>query len=137
MNIEKHFKKYPQYERNKVTEYYIVTYLININHELFATYNYYQELLKSLKYRYKIKFFSIINNDSSDIFPYAKKCNKTLLNMKNYLINAFDYDLSDGLIEETNNVINQIKYTAYGYRKFSHLKAIVMLIKGLYNPLIT
>ena len=50
-------------------------------------------------------------------------------------MNAFDYDLSNGLIEGTNNVIKQIKHNAYGYRKFSHLKARVMLIKGLYNPL--
>ena len=56
--------------------------------------------------------------------------------MEHYLENAFDYDLSNGLIEGTNNVIKQIKHMAYGYRKFSHLKARVMLIKGLYNPFI-
>ena len=56
--------------------------------------------------------------------------------MEHYLVNAFDYDLSNGLIEGTNNVIKQIKHMAYGYRKFSHLKARVMLIKGLYNPFI-
>ena len=30
-----------------------------------------------------------------------------------------------------NNVIKQIKHTACGYRKFKHLKARIMLIKGL------
>ena len=55
--------------------------------------------------------------------------------MKKYLINAFDYDLSNGIVEGTNNIIKQIKHTAYGYRKFSHLKARVMLIKGLCMPL--
>lgn len=34
-----------------------------------------------------------------------------------------------------NNVIKQIKHTACGYKKFTHLKARVMLIKGLYNPI--
>lgn len=135
-DLDRKNKFYSPHFRKEVTEYYIVTYLINSNRELYATYNYYQGLLKSLKARDKIKFFSIINNASSDISPYAKKCNKTLLDMKNYLVNAFDYDLSNGLIEGTNNVIKQIKHTAYGYRKFSHLKARVMLIKGLYNPLI-
>ena len=134
--LDRKTKFYSPHFRNVVTEYYIVTYLINSNRQLYATYNYYQGLLKSLKARDKIKFFSIINNASSDISPYAKKCNKTLLDMKSYLVNAFDYDLSNGLIEGTNNVIKQIKHTAYGYRKFSHLKARVMLIKGLYNPLI-
>lgn len=55
--------------------------------------------------------------------------------MKKYLANAFDYDFSNGIVEGTNNVIKQIKHTAYGYRKFSHLKARIMLIKGLFNPL--
>lgn len=44
--------------------------------------------------------------------------------------------LSNGITEGTNNVIKQIKHTACGYRKFSHLKARVMLIKGIYNPII-
>ena len=29
----------------------------------------------------------------------------------------------------------QIKHTACGYRKFKHLKARIMLIKGLLNPI--
>ena len=126
---------YSHYFRKYVTEDYIITYLINTNHELFVTYNYYQGLLKSLRNRDKNKFFSIIDNPSSDISIYAKKCNKTLLDMKKYLANAFDYDFSNGIVEGTNNVIKQIKHTAYGYRKFSHLKARIMLIKGLFNPL--
>ena len=47
---------------------------------------------------------------------------------------SFVYNLSNGLIEGTNNVIKQIKHNTYNYRKLSHLKARVMLIKGLYNP---
>ena len=136
-DLDRTTKFYSPHFRKEVTEYYIVTYLINSNHELYVTYNYYQGLLKALKNRDKDKFFSIIDNAPSDISSYAKKCNNTLLNMKHYLANAFDYNLSNGLIERTNNVIKQIKHTAYGYRKFSHLKARIMLIKGLYNPLIS
>lgn len=134
-DLDRKTKFYSPHFRKEVTEEYIVTYLINTNDELKATYHYYQGLLKSLKNRDKTKFFSIIHNAPSNISPYAKKCNTTLLNMEHYLVNAFDYDLSNGLIEGTNNVIKQIKHSAYGYRKFSHLKARVMLIKGLYNPL--
>ena len=50
-------------------------------------------------------------------------------------INSFDYDLSNGITEGINNVIKQMKHTACGYRKFSHLKARIMLIKGIYNPI--
>ena len=35
--------------------------------------------------------------------------------------------------EGTNNIIKQLKHNACDYRKFSHLKARVILIKGIYN----
>ena len=50
-------------------------------------------------------------------------------------INSFDYEYSNGITEGMNNLIKQIKHTACGYRKFNHLKARVMLIKGLLNPI--
>lgn len=121
--------------RKQVTESYIVSYLINSNITLKATYNYYQGLLKAFKNRDKEKFLSIIHNSSTLISDYAKKANKTLLEMKKYIINSFDYNLSNGITEGTNNVIKQMKHTACGYRKFSHLKARIMLIKGIYNPI--
>ena len=73
----------------------------------------------------------------SSISLYAKKCNNTLLAMKKYLVNSFDYNLSNGLVDDMNNVLKQIKHTAYGYRKFAHLKARVLLIKDIYNPSLT
>lgn len=44
--------------------------------------------------------------------------------------------LSNGIVEGTNNVIKQVNHNACGYRKFNHLKARIMLIKGLYNPIV-
>ena len=55
--------------------------------------------------------------------------------MENYLLNSFDYDLSNGVVEGINNLIKQIKHSACGYRKFKHFKFRIMLIKGLYNPI--
>ncbi len=133
LNKEKKF--YSPNFRKEVTEAYIVSYLINTNQTLKATYNYYQGLLKALKSRDKSKFLSIIHNTSNDISIYAKKSNKTLLEMEKYILNAFSFDLSNGITEGTNNVIKQMKHTACGYRKFSHLKARIMLIKGIYNPI--
>ena len=45
--------------------------------------------------------------------------------------------LLNEIVESINNVIKQIKHTACGYKKFNHLKARVMLIKGLLNPINT
>ncbi len=124
----------PNFRKN-VTQKYIVTFLLNTNKELKATYNYYQGLLKALKNKDKQKFINIIHHPNSLISDYAKKANKTLIDMEKYILNAFDYNLSNGIVEGTNNIIKQIKHNACGYRSFKHLKARVMLIKGLYNPL--
>lgn len=81
------------------------------------------------------KFLSIIHNLSSLIFDYVKKANKTLIKMEKYIVNSFDYNLSHGITEVTINVIKQMKHTACGYKKFHHLKARIMLIKGIYNSI--
>ena len=62
---------------------------------------------------------------------------KAYINLEEYIINSFDYKYSNGITEGMNNLIKQIKHTACGYRKFNHLKAKVMLVKGLLNPIKT
>ena len=64
-----------------------------------------------------------------------KKALRTFRNMEKYIVNAFDYEYSNGITEGMNNLIKQIKHAAYGYRKIKHLKARIMLIKGLLNPI--
>ena len=82
----------------------------------------------SINYLYRIK-------ENAYIFLYYQVPRKNFLNFKNYIINSFDYELSNGIVEVTNNIIKQVKHNASGYRKFTHLKARIMLIKGIYNPL--
>ena len=41
--------------------------------------------------------------------------------MKNHILNALKYEYSKGIVEETNNLIKQIKHAACGYRKFKQL----------------
>lgn len=121
--------------RKEITQKYIVTYLINTNKELKATYNYYQGILKSIDKRDINLFLSIINNKNNNLSIYANKANKTFINMKSYILNSLKYEYSNGIVEGTNNLIKQIKHVACGYRKFKHLKARVMLVKGLLNPI--
>ena len=143
-------KKYSKHFKKKMTQKEIVTYLINTNEILFTTYNLYQGIIKSIDKRDKKTFLSIIHNVNknistyakkaiktfiNNISTYAKKAIKTFINMEKYIVNAFDYEYSNGIVKGTNNLIKQIKHTACGYRKFSHLKARVMLIKGLLNPI--
>lgn len=64
-----------------------------------------------------------------------KKAIRTFKSLEKYIINAFEYNYSNGIVEGTNNLIKQIKHAACGYKSFKHLKARVMLVKGLLNPI--
>ena len=48
-----------------------------------------------------------------------------------YIENSFKYDINNGIIEETNNLIKCLKRIAFGYRKFDHFIARIFLIKGI------
>ena len=135
--LDKENKKYQNCFRKEMSQYDIVTYLINTNDELYETYQIYQSILYSIDTKNKDIFLSIINGKNLKISRYMKKAIKTFKNMEQYILNAFDYEYSNGIVEGTNNVIKQIKHIACGYRKFKHLKARIMLIKGLLNPIKT
>lgn len=136
--LDRTTKKYSKNFNKEMSQYDIVQYLISTNEVLNYTYNLYQGIIKSIDKRDKKKFLNIIHNvDYKKLNKYSKKAIKTFLDFEKYIVNAFDYELSNGLIEGTNNLIKQVKHNACGYRKFSHLKSRIMLIKGLYNPLTT
>ena len=133
--LDKDNKKYQKCFKKEMSQYDIVTYLLNTNQELYETYQVYQSILYSIDTRNKNIFLSIINGKNLKVSKYMKKALKTFRNMKEYILNAFDYKYSNGIVEGTNNLIKQIKHSACGYRKFKHLKARIMLIKGLLNPI--
>ena len=135
-DLDKSKKKYSRNFNKEMSQYDIVQYLINTDETLKYTYNLYQGIIKSITKRDKNKFLNIIHNvDNKKLDKYSKKAIKTFLNFGNYIINSFDYKLN-GIVEETNNLIKQFKHNACSYRKFAHLKARIMLNKGIYNPLI-
>ena len=128
-------KHYSKCFKKEVSQIDIVTYLINTDEEFYNTYQIYQGIIKAIDNRDKEKFLNIIHHHNKNISKYMKKALKTFRNMEEYIVNAFDYEYSNGRTEGMNNLIKQIKHTACGYRKFKHLKARVMLIKGLLNPI--
>ena len=134
-DLNKKDKKYQKCFRREMTQDEIVTYLINTDKELYETYQIYQSILYSIDTRNKKIFLSVINGKNKNVSKYMKKALKTFRDMKQYILNAFDYEYSNGIVEGTNNLIKQVKHAACGYRKFSHLKARIMLIKGLLNPI--
>ena len=74
-------------------------------------------------------------SQSNELIIYNHNCLLINRQLWLYIINSFDCEYSNGIVEGINNVIKQIKHTACGYKKFNHLKARIMLIKGLFNPI--
>ena len=130
-------KKYSKCFRKEMTQKEIVTYIINTNKTLYNDYQIYQGLIKAINDRDKKTYLNIVHNNKNNkyISKKMKKALKTYINLEEYIINSFDYEYSNGITEGMNNLIKQIKHSACGYKKFNHLKARVMLIKGLLNPI--
>ena len=125
-NKDKHFSKNFNKE---ISEYEIVDYLLNTNSLLKDTYDIYQNVIISLQN--KDLFLNTIYTKYNNISDYMKKAIKTYNRFEKYILNSFDYELNNGIIEGTNNLIKCIKRISFGYKSFPHFKARILLIKGL------
>ena len=136
-NLDDTNKKYNKHFKKQMTQKDIVTYLINTDKTLYNDYQIYQGIDKSINNKDKENFTNILHNNinNKNISKKMKKALKTFKELENYILNSLDYEYSNAIVEGTNNVIKQIKHAACGYKKFKHLKARVMLIKGIYNPI--
>ena len=109
----------------------IVQYLINTDKTLKATYECYQGIINSLKEKDFEKFKSIAINQNKNISSKMKQALKLYRENIKYIENSFKYDINNGIIEETNNLIKCIKRIAFGYRKFDHFIVRIFLIKDI------
>lgn len=124
-------KKYSRHFKKEISQKEIVQFLINTNSTLKATYECYQGLINSLKENNFNKFYNIVfyqNNIISDKMKQALILYRE--NIK-YIENSFKYDINNGIIEGTNNLIKCLKSIAFGYRKYDHFIARIFLIKGI------
>ena len=132
-------KRYSKCFKKEMTEKEIVTYLINTDDTLYNDYQVYQGIDKAVNNRDKELFLNIVHNNKNNktISSKMTKALKTYIKLETYILNALEYEYSNGMVEGMNNLIKQVKHSACGYKKFNHLKARVMLIKGLLNPINT
>ena len=123
-HYSKHFKKV-------VSQKEIVTYLINTDKTLKKTYEIYQGIINSIKNKDFNKFKKIITHNSKDTSEKMRKVLKLYRDNIQYIENSFKYQINNGIIEGTNNLIKTMKRIAFGYRKYSHFVARIFLIKGI------
>ena len=124
-------KKYSKHFQKEMSQKDIVQYLINTDKTLKATYECYQGLINALKERDFNKFKLICFNPNNNLSIKMKNALKLYIENIEYIENSFKYNINNGIIEGTNNLIKCIKRIAFGYRKFDHFIARIFLIKGI------
>ena len=124
-------KKYSKHFKKEISQKEIVQYLINTDKILKATYECYQGLINSLKDKDFNKFKSIVLHSNSNISDKMKQALKLYNDNLKYIENSFKYDINNGVIEGTNNLIKCLKRIAFGYKKYDHFIARIFLIKGI------
>ncbi|MBR3199433.1 MAG: ISL3 family transposase, partial [Bacilli bacterium] len=124
-------KRYSKHFKKELSQKEIVQYLINTNLELKATYECYQGLINSLKNKDFNKFKSIVLHSNTNVSNKMKQALKLYNDNLKYIENSFKYDINNGIIEGTNNLIKCLKRIAFGYRKYDHFIARIFLIKSI------
>jgi len=124
-------KKYSKYFKREISQKEIVIYLINTDKTLKATYECYQGIINCIKKKDFSKFKNIIEHDNKFISDKMKQVIKLYNENIRYIENSFKYDINNGIIEGTNNLVKTLKRIAFGYRKYDHFIARIFLIKGI------
>lgn len=124
-------KKYSNYFHKEISQKDIVTYMINTDETLKATYECYQGIINSIKNKDFNKFKNIVMNQNDNLSIKMKQALKLYNDNLEYIENSFKYDINNGIIEGTNNLIKCLKRIAFGYRKYDHFISRIFLIKGI------
>ena len=86
---------------------------------------------KNIKFKDINKFKKIIQNQNNNISDKMKQALKLYNENIKYIENSFKYEINNGIIEGTNNLIKTLKRIAFGYRKYEHFISRIFLIKGI------
>ena len=124
-------KVYSKHFHKEISQIDMVNYMINTNQTLRADYNCYQGIINSLKEKNFTKFKKIIEHPSKDLSIKMRKALKLYRENIKYIENTFNYNINNGIIEGTNNIIKTIKRIAFGYKRFDHFVSRIFLIKGI------
>lgn len=124
-------KKYNKHFQKEVSQKEMVDFMINTNDELKATYECYQGIINSIQNKDIKKFKAIIYHQNNKISNKMRRALKLYRENIKYIENSFKYDINNGIIEGTNNLIKCLKRIAFGYKRYDHFVARIFLIKGI------
>ncbi|AQS52726.1 hypothetical protein BW727_101070 [Jeotgalibaca dankookensis] len=114
--------RYHRLFKGLVTERGIIDYLLSLDEGLRLNYNAYQTIIFTVNHRKPKLFSSFVHEKQQGLTVKMDQALKTFRQSEKAIINALNYDYSNGLVEGINNKIKVIKRAAYGYRNFSNFR---------------
>ena len=119
--------------KNLMTEVDVVDFLLNLDDELKATYNLYQNILYSLQHKDYELFKTIIEQSYNNISSLMQTSLNTLREFSPYIKNTLSTKYSNGIMERNNNTCKLVKRIGFGFRNFRNFKARIMIITNLFR----
>ena len=115
-----------------MTEKMRVDYLIQLDPRLRQAYDWVNRMKFAVNHHHDSEIEYLL--EESRKYTFSRPLRKSFNTIKRYLEGikkACHYTLSNGYIEGVNNKIKLVKRTGYGYRRFDHLKARIILTQKL------
>jgi len=112
----------------------VVDFIVGLDAELKATYDYYQNILFSIEKKNDDLLASLLKSPPESISDKMNTARKSLLKFLPAVLECLKTSHTNGPLEGTINQIKVIKRIAFGYRCFYHFKNRILLIHN-YNPI--
>jgi transposase len=119
--------RYNRTFRRQMRELDIVEFLLNQSSELRASYELYQDIKTAIKLKSIPLLEEIIARDEDFLSNYMVTSIKTVKKYKSYIINMFNCNYTNGVIEGINNKIKVIKRIAFGYKSYVHFRNRILI----------
>ncbi len=117
--------------RSHLTNKEVLEKLLSYSQELRQHYNLYQLLLFHFQEKQTEHFFSLIEETISSVNPIFQTLFKNFLKDKDKIMNALELPHSNAKLEDTTNLIKDIKRNAFSFRKFDNFKTRIFIVLNI------
>ena len=117
--------------RSHLTNKEVLEKLFSYSQELRQHYNLYQLLLFHFQEKQTEHFFSLIEETISSVNPIFQTLFKTFLKDKDKIMNALELPHSNAKLEDTTNLIKDIKRNAFRFRNFDNFKTRIFIVLNI------
>ena len=108
-----------------------VDYVMSKKENLRQDYNFYQNIMYAMKKKNFQLFEKYLEIPSKKLSSAMQVSWKTLRKYREYIQNSLETNYSNGPLEGTNNFIKSVKRAAFGFRRFSHFRQRILIMKGI------